>query len=377
MADGAPSAERADEYPIKIEVDGVGVLARIFGLPRQKARQPAGLAPDDIAAGFTLLLGRAPLDHEQQELMARLTSLAELTDYLLRSDEFRARYTAMVAPNSPAAFERPPPIFLGDRVLCWTHHGQRIYLVPQDMDLTPRILFSGDWENHVEQTMLRLLRPGATVVDLGSNVGYHTLNFATAVGESGRVFAFEADPRLARLLRATLFINHFENIVELQCCAVTDGFGTLTLAAGEDHYGSGNIVPAGSGAGYDAAYPNRIEVPTVTLDAALGQRIEAIDLLHLDIEGAEPRALRGAQTLIERSPRLKIVTEWSRNMMQLQGTDIALHVDWLSGLGFRFWRIENDTANLIPLDRAGLAGLPHCDLLLSRSDPACAADPAA
>jgi hypothetical protein len=48
-------------------------------------------------------------------------------------------------------------------VLSWTHRGQPIYLVPQDVDLTPRILTSGIWELPVEQVMLRFARAGDTV----------------------------------------------------------------------------------------------------------------------------------------------------------------------------------------------------------------------
>jgi FkbM family methyltransferase len=217
--------------------------------------------------------------------------------------------------------------------------------------------------------MFRLLRPGATVIDLGSNVGYHTLNFATAVGPEGRVYAFEADPHLMRLLNATIFVNHFETVVELHCCAVADRAGTLTLASGEDHYGSGNIVPEVADLTYDAGYPNRIQVPAVTLDDVLGNRVQSVDLIHLDIEGAEPLALHGAQHLIERSPALNIVSEWSIAMMKLHSIDVEAYISWLNGLGFRFWRVDNTTANLIPLECSALWELPHCDLLMSRNEP--------
>src|SRR5207244_1660021 len=185
----------------------------------------------------------------------------------------------------------------------------------QDIDLTPRILLSGDWENHVEETMLRLLHPGDTVIDLGSNVGYHTLNFCDAVTPAGKVYAFEPHPELMRLLEATIFINHFEELAELHCCAVADQPGTVTLAMPPDHLGSANIVPASAGRDYEAAYPIRLTVPAVTLDGTLGDRVAAVDLIHMDIEGAESLALRGAQQLIERSPALKIVTEWSLGIM--------------------------------------------------------------
>jgi hypothetical protein len=58
----------------------------------------------------------------------------------------------------------------------------------------------------------------------------------------------------------------------------------------------------------------------------------------MDIEGSEPLALRGAQALIDRSPKLKIVTEWSLKLMSARA-DVGRYVDWLTDRRFRFWLI--------------------------------------
>jgi hypothetical protein len=73
--------------------------------------------------------------------------------------------------------------------------------------------------------------------------------------------------------------------------------------------------------------------------------------------------------LIERSPAIKIVTEWSVGILAAHGVDIAAYVAWIEERGFRAWRIDNDTADLVPLEPAALIGLPHSDLLLCRGDP--------
>src|SRR5437588_2112477 len=119
---------------------------------RSRAGQVEGLRKDDVIAGFELLLGRPPIDDNEIHQALRLADHHALVDHLIAREEFRARYERIVPPpaleeEKPAADQRPPAIFLGDRVLCWTHRGRRIYLVPQDIDLTPRILLSGDWEN--------------------------------------------------------------------------------------------------------------------------------------------------------------------------------------------------------------------------------------
>ncbi len=109
-------------------------------------------------------------------------------------------------------------------------------------------------------------------------------------------------------------------------------------------------------------------MPAATLDATLGERLGAVNLMHMDIEGSEPFALRGAQALLERSPGVKIITEWSVGMMAMR-VDVVEYSRWLAGLGFRFWLIDRDTAELRPLEQTDLLNLPHSDLLLSRTDP--------
>jgi hypothetical protein len=96
-------------------------------------------------------------------------------------------------------------------------------------------------------------------------------------------------------------------------------------------------------------------VPAVTLDAALAES-PPLDLLRMDAEGSEPQVLRGAEALLRRSPRLRIVTEWSTPMMSTR-SDLGTTIAWLGGLGFRFWRI-GAAAGLEPVAAEALPGLP-------------------
>jgi FkbM family methyltransferase len=247
-----------------------------------------------------------------------------------------------------------------------------IYVAPLDVDLTPSILRHGRWEAYIEEMLVALLHPGDTVIDLGANVGYHTLAIADAVGASGQVHAFEANPEVMRLLRATMFVNGLsshvgEGRVSLYERAVLDRSGTVTLASAPGHYGSGHVIDDNPSSDYGPFYSIRVEVPTVTLDALLGDRLSRVGLIHMDIEGSEPIALRGAQRILARSPQIKIVTEWNTNMMAARA-DVGQYIDWLADLGFRFWRIGYPPT-VIEVDRSALLDLAHCDLVLSRHPP--------
>jgi FkbM family methyltransferase len=316
---------------------------------------------DDVIACIEMLLGRTPdATLIEYHLGLGFADRFALGKYMINTGEFQTRVL-----GSSRLF-RSTSVFLGDRVLTSTHRGDALYLVPQDLDLTPAIIRSGEWEPHVERAIIRLLGPGDTAVDVGANVGYHTLAMAAAVGSGGQVHAFEASPDLMRLLRATMIVNGLSSVALYENAAL-DRPGTITLASAPGHYGSGHLVNDAPSPDYDVAYSIRVEVAAVTLDAVLADLVPNVDLLHMDIEGAEPLALCGAETLIRRSPKIKIITEWSVGMMSSR-TDLRAFVAWLVELGFGFWLIEPG-GGLTKMDPSALFELPHCDLLLARDDP--------
>jgi FkbM family methyltransferase len=261
---------------------------------------------------------------------------------------------------------RPTSMFLGDRVLTITHHGHQIFLDPSDNDLTPHLLGGGRWEDSVERLIVRLLRPGQCCLDIGANIGYHTLVMAYCVGTSGEVHGFEPHPVVARLLRATIAVNGLADRVKLHEVALTDHDGEVTLLALPDHLGGGHVSPMG----HEEAYGTgkiAFKVPARRLDDMFGSDAKPISLIKMDIEGGEAWALRGGAALLQRSPDVRVIMEWSPQMLSPR-TDIAALVDWLEGLGMRFWRVI-EGGKLQPLDRAALLNLPHSDILITRQQP--------
>jgi FkbM family methyltransferase len=207
-------------------------------------------------------------------------------------------------------------------------------------------------------------------LDVGANIGYHTLALARAVTHVGAVHAFEANPRLIPLLKATFFVNGLNDLVRLYHLAVADKPGTLELAQAPDHFGSGNIVPPGyeKAEGYHNSYSIRHQVIAKPLDSFLPDFAGSVQTIRMDIEGFEPLALQGAARLLEASPDVRIITEWSVGMMAARA-DVSAFVMWLEGQGFRFWLIEPSTAKLLPLSASETLGLPHSDVYISRQAP--------
>jgi FkbM family methyltransferase len=149
-----------------------------------------------------------------------------------------------------------------------------------------------------ETAALRASLPnGGTFVDVGANWGYFTLVAAHAVGSAGRVVALEPDPRMHAELAANLARNGIRNVTAL-AVAAADRAGEATLsgyAEADRNRGVSSLVAAPAG---DAP---SFAVRTAPLDDLLDELgIGAVDLVKIDVEGAEELVVRGmARGLVE------------------------------------------------------------------------------
>lgn len=142
---------------------------------------------------------------------------------------------------------------------------------------------------------LTYLREGMVAFDVGANFGELTTLFSRFTGVAGRVHAFEPSPAAFAVLQTLAGVNARGNIV-LNQLAVSDEEGSLTLHVyAERHAGLTSAVPRN----LDSVAPaETIEVPTTTLTAyCRAHAIDTIDLLKIDVEGFEYKALLGAREL--------------------------------------------------------------------------------
>ena len=104
-------------------------------------------------------------------------------------------------------------------------------------------------------------------------------------------------------------------------------------------------------------------MPAARLDDEADQDVR---LIRMDAEGSEPLILRGAKRLLKRRD-IVVIMEWDIIQMGSR-TDVPDYVAWLSGMGFRFWRIQFDST-LLEIPAAGMATLSSCDVVMSRKPP--------
>lgn len=132
---------------------------------------------------------------------------------------------------------------------------------------------------------------GDTVLDVGAGCGEEAVTFSRLVGPDGRVISVEAHPDTYRRLLLTCKFNDLKNVTPVQL-AVTDTEGTVAIDDGT--VGRGSIAASIGGTG-------KTEVPSTTIDKIVSAYgCSRIDLLKLNIEGAEQLAIRGMAESVAR-----------------------------------------------------------------------------
>src|SRR5262249_41087030 len=162
--------------------------------------------------------------------------------------------------------------------------GFRLRIKPQDW-LGRHVYVTGEYEPATSRVIEALLRPGDTFLDIGANIGYFTLLASRRVGKAGLVFAFEPVPQTRENLLRNVRLNCATNVVVREE-AVADSTGEDSFFLGPpDHSGISSLRSLLNASGV-------LKIRKTRLDDLLppGTRV---DLIKIDIEGAEYHALRG------------------------------------------------------------------------------------
>lgn len=180
-------------------------------------------------------------------------------------------------------------------------------------------------EPGTRRVLSKLLVPGATFVDAGAHIGLLTLAGARAVGASGKVLAIEPVPLSFELLQRSLTINGLAGRVEGKCQAVGAHHARCKFFV-RDVLGHSSLTQGKFAAGGD-----EIEVSVTPLDE-LVRPSERVDVIKIDVEGAELAVLEGMTRVIAESPELSIIAEFGPS--HLRAADVTPE-EWLSAFQSR------------------------------------------
>ncbi len=215
---------------------------------------------------------------------------------------------------------------------CLTIENHKFYIDKWDTTVSQELLLSGKWEEYETELFKKSIKKGDVVIDIGAHIGYYTLIAARIVGDRGRVYAFEPDPKNFHLLKMNVEENGYKNVI-LVNKAVADTDGEMRLFLNAENTGDHRIYQSGD-------QRKSVNIEVITLDKFFKNKNKRIDLIKMDIQGAEVRALKGSQRIIKENDNLKILTEFWPRGLYLSGSSAQEYAKLLTKHKFYLYDIN-------------------------------------
>ncbi len=211
--------------------------------------------------------------------------------------------------------------------------GVRLYVASLDRYVAALGWKLGRLEGAEHALVARVVHPGMVAVDVGANLGFHTLGLARRVGASGRVHALEPDPENFRLLARTVREADLSQ-VRLHRQAAGERAGEQQLYLSAVNRGDHRLTPG--------AEPRRaVPVPTVVLDTLLADE-PRVDFVKIDVQGAEASVLRGLVRTLARQPPPGVLCELAPWLIRDAGAEPEDCMALLRAAGLAPHRLRRD-----------------------------------
>ena len=257
-------------------------------------------AQEVVEAAYNLLLNREPepagLKHWSNELDSGL-SRVEFVRAVLASSEFREQMASVEDLTKYRDINLIIPV------------DKHQFRVPaSDVSLVPHLLSRRCWEPHVMRHLKQHLQPSHVFMDVGANLGYFTVLTAPLVE---RVIAFEPVARNHAYCGSNIALNGLTN-VDLRKCGLWRDDRTLQIRSD-----SSSVMTAAVAVGENGGAGGLEPIRAVSLDNLIqhgGLTLSRLDVIKMDIEGAEMSALMGMEGTISRF-RPRIIMEVNRPML--------------------------------------------------------------
>lgn len=197
------------------------------------------------------------------------------------------------------------------------------------------IAFTGFYELPLTLRIVKFAQKGGLFVDVGANYGYFSLLWS-AQKKGNRVIAFEASPRNHEAIESNISDSMFKNFIDFRRNAVGKESGIMKFSLGpSEQTGWGGIVLTDN-------RNDAVEVPVVRLDHVLKDDV-FVDVLKIDIEGADTWALMGAEQLLRRKQVGRIFYEENRPRMSELGIHPGEAKTFLESHGYQVEKIDGDS----------------------------------
>jgi len=239
---------------------------------------------------------------------------------------------------------RPLHRWLSPAFLDVSVYGLSVRLPATDDVILESVIREGHYQPFFTQLFVQSCQPGMTVVDVGAHVGLYTLLAARRVLPHGRVFAFEPDPDNFALLELNTRVNNLSWFVTARKIALGNEEGIRPLYRDVRNSGCRSF-----NADNVAILKDSISAEVTTLGRALSDHgCSKVDLIKVDVEGAEGLVFAGAWEVLESNPLSVFLEFWPTGMTRM-GSDPFTFIVELMRRGFVIHAIEEGKRILVPI----------------------------
>ena len=241
--------------------------------------------------------------------------------------------------------------------------GQSFRVDPRDFGVTLELHSTGTYEPFARGVCLDGLEPGMVFLDVGAHVGLYSLPSARKVGPEGRVISFEPHPGNRSLLCSNVEANGLQNVTVVPA-AVADAEGEMTLQISGFNTGDHRLFRGTRNA-------DGVPVVVVTIDQYCETAgIQEVDLVKIDVQGAEAKVLAGMSAVISQSPNMRIIMEYTPWMLRSAGDEPSRLLADLDDAGFDLFILDEAGATCVPATPAEIdaacPGRSYVNLLATR-----------
>ena len=187
-------------------------------------------------------------------------------------------------------------------IVCFKINADRVCFKPVDNESL--WILSHVFEPYTLRYILKYLSKGDVFIDVGAHIGKYTVIAAKLVGNNGSVIAIEPHPYNFKTLLYNIRLNKLNNVIPLNIAA----WDSETMA---DLY----IGKSSGGHSFKTLSGSKIRVYARPLDNVIDElKLSKVDLIKVDVEGAEAEVLRGLKRTIHRFKPIILIEIWNMDI---------------------------------------------------------------